>query len=176
MKLTKLPRFERSLLPGSVFWGHHMRGVRSVLLASVLVLFSVAVSAVSPAYPSIIKDRVNFSDYKGKWVVISYWATWCNYCMEEIPELNAFYRAHQNDVVMFGVDYEDGPVAELPARMKESGVAYPTFAYDPTPYYHFHIGRISGLPTTLLIGPDASLKRILQGPQTKRSLEHALGL
>ncbi|MES2998195.1 MAG: TlpA disulfide reductase family protein [Pseudomonadota bacterium] len=149
------------------------RAFRSVVFSGMLVLFSTVALAVSP---TIIKDPINFSDYKGKWLVISYWATWCNYCMEEIPELNAFYRAHRNEVVMFGVNYEDGPVNELPERIQESAVAFPTFSYDPKPYFHFRIGRISGLPTTLLIGPDGNLKRVLEGPQTKRSLENALGL
>lgn len=152
------------------------RVLRSAVLAGMLVLFSTAVFAVSPTYFTIVKDPINFSDYKGKWVVINYWASWCDYCMEEVPELNAFYRAYRNEVVMFGVNYEDGSLKGLPQRIQESGIAFPTFSYDPKRYFSFHIGRISGLPTTLLIGPDGNLKRVLSGPQTKRSLENAIGL
>ncbi len=153
-----------------------MRVAWLIFLTSVLFSSPAVVSAVTPTNSFIVRDPVNFSNYQGKWIVISYWATWCNYCMEEISELNAFYRAHQNQVMLFGVNYEDGSVAGLAERMQESGVAFPTFAYDPTQYFAFHMEKISGLPTTLLIGPDGKLKRILQGPQTKRSLEHALGL
>jgi len=141
----------------------------------VLVLFSLLALTTAPAYATIIKDPINFADYKGKWIVISYWASWCSYCMEEVPELNAFYQSHRNKVVMFGVNYDDGPVTTLSQRIQASGVMFPTFAYDPTQYFHFRMG-ISGLPTTFLIGPDGKLKRILQGPQTKRSLENALGI
>ena len=151
-----------------------MRKAKCLLLASALLIFSSVALAVSPTYFTIIKDPINFSDYKGKWVVISYWATWCNICMEEIPGLNAFYRAHRNEVVMFGVNYEDGPVKELPRRIQESGVAFPTFAYDPKG--RFGVGRIRGLPTTLLIGPDGRLKCVLVGSRSKQDLENAIGL
>lgn len=147
-----------------------------VSLATFLVLFSVVAFAVSPPSFKIIKDPINFSDYKGKWVVINYWASWCDYCMQEVPELNAFYRAHRNEVLMFGVNYRDGSVKALPTRIQESGIRFPTFAYDPKPYYPFHMGSVSGLPTTLLIGPGGNLERILTGPQTKGDLEEALGL
>lgn len=147
---------------------------RTVALTVMLVLFSTVAFAVSPTPFTIIKDPINFSDYKGKWILISYWATWCNICMEEIPDLNAFYRAHRNEIVMFGVNYEDGPLNDLPRRIEESGVAFPTFAYDPKG--RFGVRRIRGLPTTLLIGPDGHLKRILVGSQTKRDLENAIGL
>lgn len=142
-----------------------------LLLASLWILISISASA-APA--NIVQGPINFSDYKGKWIVISYWATWCNICMEEIPDLNAFYRAHHNEVVMFGVNYEDGPLKDLPQRIRESGVAFPTFTDDPKD--RFHVGRIRGLPMTLLIGPDGRLKRILMGSQTKRDLENAIGL
>lgn len=151
-----------------------MRLVKIVLLTSIVTLFSSLAVAVSPTYFTIVKDPIDFSDYKGKWVVISYWATWCNVCMEEIPDLNAFYQAHRNDVVMFGVNYEDGPLKDLPRRIQESSVKFPTLAYDPK--RRFGVGRIRGLPTTLLIGPDGHLKRILIGSQSKQDLEDAMGL
>lgn len=147
---------------------------RAVILTVVLALFSTVAFAVSPTYFTIVKDPINFSAYKGKWVVIAYWATWCNVCMEEIPILNAFYRAHHNEVVMFGVNYDDGSLKELPKRIEESGVAFPTFAYDPKG--RFGVSRIRGLPTILLIGPDGRLKRVLTGSQGKRALENAVGL
>ena len=149
---------------------NYMYRARRVLLTVFLVLFSSIALAVSPTYPPIAKGPINFADYKGKWVVISYWATWCTYCMEEIPELNAFYRAHRNDVVMFGVNYEDGSLRDLPKHIQESGVVFPTLAYPPERF-----GHVSGLPTTFLITPDGRVKRLV-GSQTKRGLENAMGL
>jgi thiol-disulfide isomerase/thioredoxin len=135
------------------------------LFTSLLLLFSTVSLAAS-----IVKD-INFSDYKGKWVVINYWATWCGYCLEEIPELNAFYRVHHNQVAMFGVNYDDP--GSLSRHIQQSGAIFPTLAVDPK--RQLGVYRINGLPTTLLITPNGRL-HVLTGPQTKRDLEDAIGL
>lgn len=137
------------------------------LFACLLTLYATLASA-SPG----IVNNVHFLNYQGKWVVISYWASWCGYCMEEIPELNAFYRAHGNQVVMFGVNYNDP--GNLAQHIRQSKVMFPTLASDPK--REFGVRYIDGLPTTLLIGPNGRLKGVLEGPQTKASLEKAMGL
>jgi thiol-disulfide isomerase/thioredoxin len=143
------------------------KACRWLLLVGLLSLFSTTALAAT-----IIKDPIDFANYKGKWIVISYWATWCNFCMEEIPELNAFYRAYHNQVAMFSVNYdEEGSLAE---HIRESGIAFPTLAYDPKG--HFGVGRIRGLPAILLIRPDGRLRRVLIGSQTKASLADELNL
>jgi thiol-disulfide isomerase/thioredoxin len=150
----------------SILQGEFMRkAFRFLLFTSLLLLFSTVSLAAS-----IVRD-INFSDYKGKWVVINYWATWCGYCLEEIPELNAFYRAHHNQVAMFGVNYDDP--GNLPRHIQQSGVIFPTLAVDPK--RQLGLSRVSGLPTTLLIAPNGRL-HVLTGPQTKSDLEEATGL
>lgn len=137
-----------------------------VLLTSILFSFcSLAWGA------SIVRD-FNVANYKGRWAIISYWATWCEYCMAEVPELNSFYRAHADQVAMFGFNYDDP--GNLSQHIQRSGVIFPTLRNDPKA--NFGIRGISGLPTTLIIGPDGRLKHVLEGPQTKRSLERAVGL
>lgn len=141
------------------------KALKLVLFTSMLLFFFSATWAAS-----IVRD-LNLSDYKGRWVVISYWATWCEYCMGEIPELNAFYRAHNNQVAMFGFNYDDP--GNLQQHIQRSGVIFPTLVNDPKA--SFGIRGISGLPTTFVIGPNGRLN-VLEGPQTKRSLERAVGL
>jgi thiol-disulfide isomerase/thioredoxin len=142
------------------------KAFKLVLFTGVLLFFSSVTLAAS-----IVRD-LNFSDYKGKWVVISYWATWCEYCRGEIPELNSFYSAHSNQVAMFGFNYDDP--GNLSDHVEDMHVNFPTLMNDPKA--SFGIQGISGLPTTFVIGPDGRLKHVLEGPQTKRSLERAVGL
>ncbi|MEN9916655.1 MAG: putative thiol-disulfide oxidoreductase [Pseudomonadota bacterium] len=136
------------------------------------LLTSILLSVFSLAWGASIVRDFNVSNYKGRWVVISYWATWCGYCRGEIPELNAFYRAHADQVAMFGFNYDDP--GNLSQHIQEMGVIFPTLVNDPKANFGIH--GISGLPTTLVIGPDGRLKHVLEGPQTNRSLERAVGL
>lgn len=137
-----------------------------VLLTSILL----SISSLSWA-GSMVRD-LNLSAYKGKWVIISYWATWCEYCREEIPGLNSFYQAHADQIAMFGFNYDDP--GDLSQHITEMGIQFPTLMNDPKS--SFGIRGISGLPTTFVIGPDGRLKHLLEGPQTRRSLERAVGL
>src|SRR3990167_2769033 len=49
------------------------------------------------------------SQYKGKWVLVNYWATWCPPCLEEVPDLIALHGDKKNNLVVIGVamDYRN---------------------------------------------------------------------
>jgi thiol-disulfide isomerase/thioredoxin len=147
------------------------------LLLGISILFSFSLMAQAASFPEhrIIREPISLEKYRGRWILISYWATWCGYCMNEIPHLNAFYRAHRDKVAMFGVNYQDGSAEALSEHIRQSGVMFPTLAYDPRPYLPVRV-HINGLPAAILIGPDGRFKRLLTGSQTKQSLERAMGL
>lgn len=118
---------------------------------------------------------IRLSDYRGKWVVINYWSSWCKPCAEEIPELNLFYFAHKDkDAVVLGYNYDHAPPSEIPMLIQRMGVLFPTLMEDPAT--QLGVISISGLPTSFLIGPDGKLKQTLMGEQTQYSLEQAMGL
>src|SRR3990167_11295234 len=63
------------------------------------------------AYPNVILTDMNgkqidFISLKGKWVMINYWASWCQPCLDEIHELNAFYRHNHDKVALYAVNYD----------------------------------------------------------------------
>lgn len=142
----------------------------------ILVFLCVVLMGCSqPTLQDIDGKPVRFSDYRGKWIVINYWASWCLPCTMEIPELNAFYSAHKDkDAVVFGVNNDEIPVEQLPARVQRMGILFPTLATDPS--RELGIISIPGLPISFLIGPDGRLQKTLMGEQTQKSLEEAMGL
>ncbi|HTN95110.1 MAG TPA: TlpA disulfide reductase family protein [Gallionella sp.] len=49
------------------------------------------------------------ADYRGKWVLVSYWASWCPPCLDEIPELVSLHNAHHGkDLVVIGIAIDSG--------------------------------------------------------------------
>lgn len=139
-----------------------------------LFIFLTACSQ-QPIFHDVNGNTVKFSDYRGKWVVINYWATWCKPCYQEIPELNNFYKTHNNQgVIMFGVNYDYVSAEQLPALIKRIGAKFPVLTSDPA--LSLGIKHLSGLPATILIAPDGKVKEILFGVQTQSGLETIMGL
>ncbi len=109
------------------------------------------------------------SDYRGKWVVVNYWATWCPPCLEEIPELEDFHTRHRDDVVVLGVNSEDIPVEKLREFVEEHFISYPVLlggSSDETPF-----GLLSGRPTTFLISPAGEVAASHLGQVDGASIE-----
>jgi thiol-disulfide isomerase/thioredoxin len=98
--------------------------------------------------------RHDLKDYRGKWVVVNYWATWCSPCLEEIPDL---------------IKFEDITAQQLAGHVKQLGISYPIMQADPSVNPSF--GDVPGLPTTFLINPQGELVAKETGPITATALE-----
>ena len=55
-------------------------------------------SLMQPAYAYLDSEgrKINPEDWRGRWVFINYWASWCEPCLEEISEFNQFYQANKD--------------------------------------------------------------------------------
>jgi thiol-disulfide isomerase/thioredoxin len=110
------------------------------------------------------------SDYRGKWIVVNYWATWCPPCRHEIPDLVDFHNKHkERDAVVLGVNHEYATVKELKNFKKKYKMSYPVLQATPrTP----SIDReIRGLPTTYLVNPEGQIVAVQSGPISAEMLE-----
>ena len=58
-----------------------------VLVISVLYAVTASAEPVDYSLPDVHGKKHSLADYRGKWVVVNYWATWCPPCQEEIPDL-----------------------------------------------------------------------------------------
>ncbi len=140
---------------------------------AVLVLLCLAfVSCGKPDYIDSNGNSGNFSDHRGRWMIINYWAVWCKPCIKEVPELNQFAKTHSDKAVLFGVDFDDSQGKKLQQHREKLGIEFPVLSSDPT--FALHYQRPSVLPTTLVFNPDGQLHRKLVGPQTEQSLLQAI--
>ena len=131
-----------------------------------------------PAFDHTLKDMngasVNLADYKGKLVLVNFWATWCGPCKVEIPEFVDLYAQYKDrGFVILGVLTEDTPSRdELKAFTSENKMTYPIF--QPSEEFESEFGTIYALPTSFLIGRDGSVCGKQLGPISKESLEKSI--
>jgi len=120
--------------------------------------------------PDINGKQRSLSEFRGKWVVVNYWATWCPPCVNEIPELIDFHERHKNkDAVVVGVDFEDIDTKELREFVDEYFMSYTILRMKPVA--KSQLGIISGLPTSFLISPKGELLARNTGTMTAKMIE-----
>ena len=116
---------------------------------------------------------IRLSDYRGKWVMINYWALWCKPCLTEIPALNTLYRHHSDKVMVLGVSYDHLPNRKIRAIAKKLKVTYPLLASFPLE--KLGTNNISVLPITFVLNPKGLVAEVLKGPQNESDLMRAIG-
>lgn len=139
------------------------------LLLTVALLFSVTASAQSFVFKDMQGKEQRLKDYRGKWVLVNFWATWCPPCLQEIPDLMALHEAHKKtDLVVIGValDSTEKSVKQFVAQHQ---VNYPIVVGD----YDLaaQVGEVEVLPTSYLFNPRGELVSYQEGTVTQESVE-----
>ncbi len=98
--------------------------------------------------------EVSVADHRGKWVLVNLWASWCEPCREEAPDLERFARRHRDDLVVLGIATED-LTGDARAFAEEYGITY-ELLHDGAGERKDALGA-TGLPETFLIDPDGNL-------------------
>jgi len=109
------------------------------------------------------------SGYKGKWVLVNYWATWCPPCLEEIPDLIALHENKKNNLVVIGVATDYRSAKQVTDFAEGLLVSYPIVL--GTPQVINQIGPVQGLPTTYLYNPEGKMVAQQVGAITRAAVE-----
>ena len=121
---------------------------------------------------------IHLSDYRGKWLVINYWATWCQPCLTELPELNQLYLNHElnhgKQVSVLAVNFDGLSHDEINQFAHRLQLKLPLLSRFPIGQYG--VENIPTLPVTFLISPQGKLSKTLYGQQTQASLLHEMGI
>ncbi len=119
-------------------------------------------------------SEADLASFKGKTILVNYWATWCPPCEQEMPSLGALQAARGSDafeVVAISIDSEED-VAFARQRLTELGAANITFRHAPLDRGDIVYGaNVQGFPTTILYGPDGAELARLSGEADWASLE-----
>jgi len=110
-------------------------------------------------------------DYRGKWVIVNFWATWCPPCLEEIPDLVAVTESRK-DVQVFGVAMEFQDSKQVLQFAEGMFVNYPIVLGDRNTADQ--VGKVVGLPTTFVYDPQGKLAVRHVGKITRKQIERLL--
>lgn len=114
-------------------------------------------------------NSVKLSDYKGKIVILNFWAVWCKYCKQEMPDLNEVNKELEKDnkAVILAVDVQESSNTvneylksnniNLKVLMDTEGTVAQTYG-------------ITGYPTTFVLNRDGSLYTYISGATDKETL------
>jgi thiol-disulfide isomerase/thioredoxin len=116
---------------------------------------------------------INMATFKNKWVIVNYWADWCDSCIAEMPELNNFYQHNKDkNILMYGVNYDQLPLPTLKRSMRKTGIDFPVLLEDPNALWK--LGYIDAIPVTFIISPEGYVVKKIIGPNTEVSLQTQL--
>ncbi len=133
-------------------------------------LFAVACAAHAAAFDLTDTQgrHHRLADLRGHWVVVTFWATWCVPCIQEIPEIGAFAREHP-DVVVIGVATDSEDPAKVKRFAAKLGHTYPLVLSNDA--VEKQLGHLAALPTTRIYDPEGRLVYDRAGRVDRRSLE-----
>ena len=126
----------------------------------------------------------SLEEYKGKVVVINFWATWCGYCVQEMPEFEKVYKefgSNKKDVVILGVagpktkenpNNVDVEKDKIISFLKKKNVTYPTLMDEAGKSFDDY--GIKYFPTTYVINKNGYLEGFVNGAISGEQLKNAI--
>ena len=126
----------------------------------------------------------SLEEYKGKVVVINFWATWCGYCVRELPEFEKVYKefgSNKKDVVILGVagpktkenpNNVDVEKDKIISFLKKKNVTYPTLMDEAGKSFDDY--GVKYFPTTYVINKDGYLEGFVNGAISGEQLKNAI--
>ena len=126
----------------------------------------------------------SLEEYKGKVVVINFWATWCGYCVRELPEFEKVYKefgSNKKDVVILGVagpktkenpNNVDVEKDKIISFLKKKNVTYPTLMDEAGKSFDDY--GVKYFPTTYVINKNGYLEGFVNGAISGEQLKNAI--
>ncbi len=111
---------------------------------------------------TVTGDDFNIDDWKGKVVIVDFWATWCGPCVASMPELVQLYEDHHaQGLEIIGISLDDNRT-QLESFLEQKEIPWPTIFTDPegkeawdNPLATYY--GVSAIPTVFLVGRDGNV-------------------
>ena len=119
---------------------------------------------------SIKGEEITLSDYRGKVVVINFWATWCGPCRYEIPMLIEFQEQYGTDkLIVLGVAINSGSKEEVQKFANEFNINYPILhgSDEDLGKLVYLYGNFASIPSTFIVNGKGEVTNFIKGAQSR---------
>lgn len=112
---------------------------------------------------------IKLSDFKGKVVLLNFWATWCAPCRKEIPTLVALQKEHgERGVAVIGVSLDQGDPAAVQSFASRMGITYPVAIGNENVQTSY---GVEAIPTTFIVDRAGNIVAVHQGDAPRELIE-----
>lgn len=118
--------------------------------------------------PRVEGGELALSDFRGKLVVVNFWAPWCLPCRQEMPDLQALHDNH-DDTVVVGLTIDYASQEQVTGSLEEMGIDYPVVLAETEDAATF--GDFRGLPTTFFVSPEGEVVERHMGRMSKEQMQ-----
>ena len=116
---------------------------------------------------------VKLASFKGKVILLNFWATWCGPCRVEIPHLIELQKQYGDDLVVLGVSIDD-TAEKLKPYATEMQISYPLLIGNGRQDFQDAYGPFWGIPVTVFVGRDGLVHKKHSGIASKEQFEHEI--
>lgn len=139
------------------------------LLVLALLLFAVPAAAADGFSLKDLAGKTHtLGGYKGRWLLVNFWATWCPPCLEEIPDLIVLHEKRK-DLAVIGIAVDFESEKEVRRFVDDNLMSYPVVLGDERVVKQF--GRAEILPTTYIYDPNGKFVKMQRGLVTRQQIE-----
>ena len=125
-------------------------------------------SAPAPGFtlPGLDGKPVSLSDFKGKWVILDFWGSWCRWCVKGFPELKELSAKYGSDLVIVGIDCRDTQ-ERWRAAVEKYGLDWVNVYNDCTEENNPLLDAygVQGFPTKVIVNPEGKVAKIVVGAE-----------
>lgn len=122
--------------------------------------------------PSLDGSTINLAQYDGKTLLLNFWASWCEPCRQEMPDLQAQYdKWRDQGVVVLGINVAENKVT-AGAYVQQLGLKFP-IVLDQNQDVRKKYG-VYNYPSSVFIGPDGKVGKVIEGQMTATTIDNLL--
>lgn len=123
--------------------------------------------------PDLEGNSLTLSDFKGRVIILNFWATWCPPCRKEIPDFVELYEKYKDEgLLIIGVNLDRGDSRTVKQFSKNYKINYPIVLGNVNVTQDY--GGIRGIPTTFVIDRKGNIKKKYVGYRPKATFEEAV--